>query len=1119
MNSICVVLQSLLSTDDAVRKPAERQISEAKKEHPEELMSALLQVLSSNPEYVLRQQAAVYISQLVDIEHSLECSWNAISEELQNRCKETILCAVEAEENAIVLNNLIHVAAKIADLSVEGENEGQITLWPQLLPTLWVWLGRSGRPRRSAMEILRQLTPTIGSALVCENGMATLGTILTTSFQDEDPATRVTCCLFTLALIEEKEISDRSALSPYVRTIVEILMVELSDNRDGAKSILEGMINAIDVEPDFFKPYVHTFLLPELIQNIASRADMDQNSRELAMEIILTFIERKPKFCAKPSHRNIVNFVVAVNMEWLIVDEALLPTSEWIHQEDSGWRDREDNFISDVAEENLDRLAKALSNDLIVPIFGTFVEGFLKSPTVWNREQAAMMAIYIVAEYVEDFSLVEKMATAALHRLRHDHVRVRHAALRCIMELSEQHETYLQEAMAEAILSAIVVAMNDSEPRVATLAMTAFQVFAEPMPQGDLIEEMAPQLLETFWNRLENGATRSMREEALTGIAVVAEVIESSFAPFYDKLMPLLKNIIELANTKEDQTLQGKAIECLSMLGRAVGKEKFLPDAKGAMNAIVTLCQQGFDPDGVLREYIQRSAERICEVLHEDFAEFLPHILPNMLQSFDIKPEEVDPLNFGLGDEDDMTFALFGDRVLGVKTSVLMELLDVLKLIHVFVRECKAAFAPYLRVTCASLLPLLENPVTGEDEHVRSRVFDLWGAVVECAKQSGDQTTMQDLMSTFINGVLPSLEGSRYIELGDDDSVNVLQSQAKGLAAMIRAAGSIDDDAMHRVTEGVKKAFELTEEKKQTMSPSTTAAGSDRDEDSDDSDSALEDEEQLVASLDRLRICLADVFGAVMETSSKSFHGPMMASFADLARKLMDSKCPEDKVLAMHVCNDMLEYLGDCVSEFGDSFWTQVLDSICDREPAFRIASGALIVQGAQRSSFQKIAPLAVEKLRFAIAAAPRADRLRRKDPMQTLEMQAVENATAALGWVLEHHSNVLQVQAAQELWEVWVGNMPLLHDEEEAVRSHAQLLRLAQREKQFVSHALRILCEVYKTDCIDEATTQGLLTMVATLGPQNIESMISPAWSAKQKKKMKFVLKDVKRARNGTLA
>jgi len=63
-------------------------------------------------------------------------------------------------------------------------------------------------------------------------------------------------------------------------------------------------------------------------------------------------------------------------------------------------------------------------------------------------------------------------------------------------------------------------------------------------------------------------------EQVVTSIASVADTAEEKFVPYYDLFMPSLKHIVENAVQKELRLLRGKTIECISLIGLAVGKEK-----------------------------------------------------------------------------------------------------------------------------------------------------------------------------------------------------------------------------------------------------------------------------------------------------------------------------------------------------------------------------------------------------------------------------------------------------------------------------------------------------------------------------------------------------------------
>ena len=71
--------------------------------------------------------------------------------------------------------------------------------------------------------------------------------------------------------------------------------------------------------------------------------------------------------------------------------------------------------------------------------------------------------------------------------------------------------------------------------------------------------------------------TKLVLEQVVTSIASVADTAEEKFVPYYDLFMPSLKHIVENAVQKELRLLRGKTIECISLIGLAVGKDKVHP--------------------------------------------------------------------------------------------------------------------------------------------------------------------------------------------------------------------------------------------------------------------------------------------------------------------------------------------------------------------------------------------------------------------------------------------------------------------------------------------------------------------------------------------------------------
>ncbi|KAK1351838.1 hypothetical protein POM88_053980 [Heracleum sosnowskyi] len=73
---------------------------------------------------------------------------------------------------------------------------------------------------------------------------------------------------------------------------------------------------------------------------------------------------------------------------------------------------------------------------------------------------------------------------------------------------------------------------------------------------------------------LQNG-NQMVQEGALTALASIADISQEHFQKYYDAVMPYLKAILMNATDKTKRTLRARSMECISLIGMAVGKDKF----------------------------------------------------------------------------------------------------------------------------------------------------------------------------------------------------------------------------------------------------------------------------------------------------------------------------------------------------------------------------------------------------------------------------------------------------------------------------------------------------------------------------------------------------------------
>ena len=139
----------------------------------------------------------------------------------------------------------------------------------------------------------------------------------------------------------------------------------------------------------------------------------------------------------------------------------------------------------------------------------------------------------------------------------------------------------MQEQLHATVVPALVTVMDDGCVRVQAHAAAAVINFCEHC-EKETLQPYLQGLLGKLHQMLQRNIRR-VQEQAVTAVASVADVAQEDFLLYYDAFMPGLRQLLTDLAGKEFRMLRGKAMECISLIGVAVGKEKFAADAKEVM--------------------------------------------------------------------------------------------------------------------------------------------------------------------------------------------------------------------------------------------------------------------------------------------------------------------------------------------------------------------------------------------------------------------------------------------------------------------------------------------------------------------------------------------------------
>merc|ERR1712203_1264648 len=268
-------------------------------------------------------------------------------------------------------------------------------------------------------------------------------------------------------------------------------------------------------------------------------------------------------------------------------------------------------------------------------------------------------------------------------------------------------------------------------------------------------------VLEAKFNELVAKGNKLVLEQIVTTIASVADTAEEKFAEHYDKFVPCLKYIIQNATTTELRLLRGKTIECISLIGLAVGPEKFTADAAEVMEMLLKTQtgEQEMSDDDPQMSYMISAWARICKILGPRFAPYLPVVMPTIMKAANLKPEvallDNDELTGIDNDADDWQFVSLGEQQnFGIKTAGLEDKATACQMLVCYARELKEHFVEYAEQTVRLMVPMLKFYF---HDGVRAAAAESLPCLIECAKIRGQQY-VQEMWAYICPELLKAIE-------------------------------------------------------------------------------------------------------------------------------------------------------------------------------------------------------------------------------------------------------------------------------------------------------------------------------------------------------------------------
>ncbi|WVQ81844.1 hypothetical protein IAT38_003971 [Cryptococcus sp. DSM 104549] len=427
---------------------------------------------------------------------------------------------------------------------------------------------------------------------------------------------------------------------------------------------------------------------------------------------------------------------------------------DWLEAEDL---DDEDEDYPILSEESLDRLAMALGGESILPELSKQVQALLTQAD-WRCRYAAITAIASVAEGAIDelAPRLRDVLTMLSPTVKDEHPRVRYSFLQCLGQMSADLEGAIQSNFADDVLQVCLGLLEDPVNRVRTHAAAVLTNFCQEAELHQFERYLGP-IVQGLLNIFQTGPVYT-QDQVFATISTVAIASEAAFLPYYRDVMDLSLHVLTSTNgdDKKLRKLQGRAMECASMTGMAVGAKEFGMDAVKLAEILMVIQNQVTEPDDSRANSLMETWSSMCRSLGGAFEPFLAHVVPPVLKAAAYKP----PRPVGVGAVPSLSSGdgnIYDPLGTNAHTAEIDEKIAAFENLSVYAFQMRGKFAPWLMPAMELTLEELAFPYS---ESVREAAAFLVSGLLQVAKDSNAWSdSPQNLVHVF-QKVITAMNGT-----------------------------------------------------------------------------------------------------------------------------------------------------------------------------------------------------------------------------------------------------------------------------------------------------------------------------------------------------------------------
>lgn len=577
-----ILVENLLNIDNNLRKVSEKKLFDMYNEDLSKVTFILLQTLLNSRKNSVRQLCCTILNNVFNIsknENSLK-NWNKV--ENKKEFKVILLNSYINEQSFLIKKNIADLITSICEILFDNDEEEK---WKDII----LLISKSFQIELNDnienytinnLEVNLYLFSKI-YVVYYDDFKNDLDNIIITFkkyFKANFIVLKLEACEAIVEILYNVNKKDKKKLHNFILDIFQTtIMCFNENNQENIKKCLFSISGLSSSIPNILiKHFSDLFIL---MGNIIDKVELENSIKEIAFDIIISIIEKKPKLLKDDKIKlniflkSIINYSLCFND--FIDDTWMNPVSQTYSEE---------NIIEEEPIESalvfIDRLYKSIGFEEVMKTFSPLILEMIninvsENKHMWKYQYFGYISISNLIKIVKEFSSIENIINSIIENLNNENIKIKYACLECIQEISDKFQPLFQNSYHEILLPKLINMLNDKYLRIKLQTSETLQAFIEHCHSEKIFNnknQYLNNIIEILLiNFIDKNSSIIYKEAILNLLTEITVVADEYILIYYEKLFSTMLNFLSFILENElfhnNCNILNSTIEFIIILG------------------------------------------------------------------------------------------------------------------------------------------------------------------------------------------------------------------------------------------------------------------------------------------------------------------------------------------------------------------------------------------------------------------------------------------------------------------------------------------------------------------------------------------------------------------------